>query len=303
MRGAFSRGNAFTPFLGLPILLFTLLLTGSLVENTTEFVDNVTGTFMEIGEFLDITGNETTAEEINASEFIDVDEYLNNTDTEQIQRVQVINVTMGVFQEDYEVEYRGDYFITLVSEGHRSDIERGAFARLSDNETARLLVEDDGEYSVVEIDKRELGKLIKDGADRIYIDAPVSAIYPEEYEEIGILENITACILDTGVGEEDANGHGTLVASYLKGEIISVKVLDDNGIGYSSDVIEGIEECIDGNADVILMYFGYGRFDSDCDDEAIVRAADKAIENGITVISPEEYSAPGCGSMIINKIK
>lgn len=295
MRGTVRRGNALPLFVGIPILLLTLVLTSGISENGSAFVD--------VDEFLNITENESITEETNASEFIEVEEYLNSTDTEQIQKVNVVNVTIEVFQEDYEIEHRGDYFITVVSEGQRAYVAKDAFEKLENNETVRLLIEDEEKYSVVEADRRELGKLIRDGADRIYIDAPVSTVYPDKNEETGAWDNLTVCILDTGVGEEDANGHGSLVASYVSGEIISVKVLDENGVGYSSDVIEGIEECIEQDADVILMYFGYGRFDSDCDDEAIVSAAEKAVENGIIVFSPGEDSAPGCGSRITNKLE
>src|SRR3989344_4507002 len=98
----------------------------------------------------------------------------------------------------------------------------------------------------------------------------------------GYGEGVRIAILDTGsnnkyilegydfVNEDhntsDDNGHGTLVSQILKSsdselplidtEIYSVKVLNSQGVGYVSDVIEGVNWAIDNNIDIVLMSFG-----------------------------------------------
>jgi len=60
-------------------------------------------------------------------------------------------------------------------------------------------------------------------------------------------EGITIYVIDTGVGEEDCNGHGTVVASIAAGseygvapaaDIVSVKALNCEGSGTAADVRE-----------------------------------------------------------------
>lgn len=60
---------------------------------------------------------------------------------------------------------------------------------------------------------------------------------------------ITVYIIDTGVGSSDCNGHGTFIANSVISEeygiakaakIVSIKVLDCNGIGTMQDVINGV---------------------------------------------------------------
>ncbi|NYZ76760.1 hypothetical protein H0O02_00400, partial [Candidatus Micrarchaeota archaeon] len=302
-----------------PLVILSLLLSGVVVENDS-------GIFADVNDYLNISenltldglGNATNGTDgVNATdganwtngtdsgdlgEFVDVDEFL--------QTIEIVNVTMDVFIEDYTVESRGDYFITVASEGSRSDVAKDAFERLSANETVRLIIEDEGRYSVVETDKRELGKLIREGADRIYVDAPVSISYVNEPTEgISIENSLKICLLDTGAGEEDGNGHGTHIAEMIttivpNAEIISVKVLDENGVGYSSGMINGIEECTEAGVDAIAIFAGGGRFGQGCDYDPVAEAAGNAVENGIKVIAYSDpladyLQSPACGSSLV----
>lgn len=65
----------------------------------------------------------------------------------------------------------------------------------------------------------------------------------------GAGSGITVYVIDTGVGEEDCNGHGTVVSSMISGddygvasgaEIVSVKALDCNGFGTQADVVNAV---------------------------------------------------------------
>lgn len=83
---------------------------------------------------------------------------------------------------------------------------------------------------------------------------------------------------------EDENGHGTHVSGILGGnddmymgvapgvDIVAVRVLDDAGEGYLSDVLKGMDYCVENAAslgiDVISMSLGTSDlYDSVCDDE------------------------------------
>jgi subtilisin family serine protease len=66
----------------------------------------------------------------------------------------------------------------------------------------------------------------------------------------GAGEGITIYVIDTGVGSDDCNGHGTVVASIAAGseygvapssDVVSVKALDCDGAGTAQDVIAAVE--------------------------------------------------------------
>lgn len=111
---------------------------------------------------------------------------------------------------------------------------------------------------------------------------------PRENQNWG--EGVTIALLDTGVSdhiilgdenierstliepdstESDYNGHGTAIASILVGneglgiapasKLISIQVMDANGLGNSFTLAEGIVEAVDSGASVVSMSLGsYG---------------------------------------------
>jgi subtilisin family serine protease len=100
----------------------------------------------------------------------------------------------------------------------------------------------------------------------------------------------------------DDNGHGTHVAGIaaangtLTGvapdaKFIAIKVLDENGSGFTSDVVRGIEWCTNNasayNIGVISMSLGSGSFASYCDDSqtSYRDAINAAIAQNITVVA------------------
>lgn len=121
-------------------------------------------------------------------------------------------------------------------------------------------------------------------------------------------EGIKIAILDTGVNYNflnvhsgydfvnldndaiDDNGHGTFIAYLmrsngfelpLKGsEVYAVKVLNGEGEGYDSDIIEGINWAISHNIDIISMSFG-GPDDS----VFLAEALNNAYNNGVLLVA------------------
>lgn len=87
----------------------------------------------------------------------------------------------------------------------------------------------------------------------------------------------------------DGNGHGSHVCGIIAGEKIgvapnctlyAVKVLDDRGIGYTSDLVAGLEWCIDHDADIINMSLGSPRHS-----QAQYLACQVARKRGITIVA------------------
>ncbi len=118
----------------------------------------------------------------------------------------------------------------------------------------------------------------------------------EKYITDGKGENIKIALIDSGVNTEtgitlaggesfvggsydtDENGHGTSLAGIIKGyetvdgikfeglapdaELYSLKILDENGNGYYSDVIKALDWARENNIDVVIMSFGADEYSS-----------------------------------------
>lgn len=111
------------------------------------------------------------------------------------------------------------------------------------------------------------------------IDTGVNREHPMLKDTISKFVNIAKENGSTNAEKDDGNGHGTHVATTIAGrnviinskvlnrkvrlqgvapeaEIIAIKVLDDNGSGKTSWVIEGIAKAVELGADVINMSLG-----------------------------------------------
>ena len=147
-------------------------------------------------------------------------------------------------------------------------------------------------------------------------------------------KNINVAILDTGIfshnslnilkqidftgeGTNDLNGHGTHIAGIIASKdikytgvafdanLFNVKVLNQYGSGYASDVIKGIEWAVDNGANIISLSLGAQLTNCDGTD-AVSRSVDKASEKSIVIVAagnlgPGEktISSPGCAKQAI----
>ncbi|WP_246027782.1 S8 family peptidase [Paenibacillus xylaniclasticus] len=107
----------------------------------------------------------------------------------------------------------------------------------------------------------------------------------------------------TGGSYYDDNGHGTHVAGIIaasgangmqigvapKVSLYSVKALDKEGLGYISDIIQGINWCIDNNIQVINMSFGLMPGEQSA---ALQEAIQKAYKKGIVIVASAGNSGP-----------
>ncbi len=112
----------------------------------------------------------------------------------------------------------------------------------------------------------------------------------------------------------DDNGHGTHVTgiissddAYFRGiangtKIMIAKVLDSYGQGSESDVISGIDWCVNNSAQIISMSLGGGEYPGTCDDDIVAQAVNNAVSRGVTVVvaagNSGQYglTTPACAS-------
>lgn len=157
----------------------------------------------------------------------------------------------------------------------------------------------------------------------------------------GTGSGVKVCIIDTGVDDThpglnplvaehdfvdddndatDEHGHGTWVAGMVASidpnligvapgaSLMAARVLGPTGSGFSSDVVAGIEWCVNNGADIITMSLGGApNFDEPCEDTQITaRAGNIASDLGVVVFAASgnnfhktKIVAPACGSKII----
>ncbi len=202
-------------------------------------------------------------------------------------------------------------------------------------------VELDSRGIVAGVLDKEVFDTIKDSMDlEVFSDEPFEVLleeslplihFDEAVQEFNVTgEGIRICILDTGVDDsvvnfsfgydfvnedsepDDKNGHGSRVASVIKSiapdaEIIVAKVIGDEGVGFESDVLEGLEWCIAQDPDIISFSIGsstgcYGF----CDKDLVVELCHEAVEQGIFVIAAsgndesKDIVIPACGSNVFS---
>ena len=182
-----------------------------------------------------------------------------------------------------------------------------------------------------------------------FMDESEKIIHADIVQTNGITgTGVKVCIVDSGVDDShpalnplfaeidfvnidsdatDDYGHGTHVAGTVASQdstfggvspgvsLMAAKVLDQNGSGYSSDVISGIQWCVLGpdgisdtgdEADIITMSLGGSGFLSSCDSDPMASVANAAVDAGLTVFAAsgnagysDRISTPACGSKVI----
>jgi len=211
----------------------------------------------------------------------------------------------------------------------KGNIKDYVFATVNEQELADAIQEfSDGDIESIQVDH----------AVTFFLDDVVKITNAATTWDLGATgKGQTVCVLDSGIDYNhpaladnyiggydfvnndndpmDDNGHGTYVTGAVVGvapdvKILSVKVLANDSIGYESDIIKGINYCIDNkeayNVSVILMAFGAGEYNTSCycDSNLIVQEATRGIEEGIFPVAAAGNSAkpflmaPACGSQI-----
>jgi len=143
------------------------------------------------------------------------------------------------------------------------------------------------------------------------------------WDESSTAAGIKVAILDTGIdlshpdlvdnikrginiirpskSENDDNGHGTHVAGIVaaanneigvvgvghKAELYGVKVLDRSGSGWTSDIIKGIEWCVNNGMQVVNMSFGSKYYN-----ESFENAVRAAYDKGLVMVAAAGNSGP-----------
>ncbi|UCD03659.1 MAG: S8 family serine peptidase, partial [Candidatus Woesearchaeota archaeon] len=212
---------------------------------------------------------------------------------------------------------------------------------LSDTKILKNSTHNSKTYTLLsgKIDKDKLNDLINDkNVKKIYIDEKVNVSsldnlevirFDKVKEEFNLTgEGIRICVIDTGVDSsinysigydfvnddpvpEDNNGHGTVVTSIIKtispkSELIIGKVVNDSGIGYYSDVIEGLEYCIQNNADIISISLNGNSYTGFCDEDILAEESNNAYDESIFVIAASgndgssNLRSPSCGSKVFS---
>ncbi|MBU0959028.1 MAG: S8 family serine peptidase, partial [Nanoarchaeota archaeon] len=193
------------------------------------------------------------------------------------------------------------------------------------------------DFEVLELNEFNLELLNALSVDEIIIDEPVSLLVNDAEQiirsadvrnEFGLSgQGKKICIIDTGVegsvtdfsygwdfvnddnDPTDDHGHGTQVAYIAKtiapdSEIVAVKVIDSSGNGYESDVLQGLQYCIDENVDIISFSIGAGSYSGFCDSNVVAELANTAVSDGIFVSTAtgndenENLVSPACASKV-----
>ena len=209
-------------------------------------------------------------------------------------------------EETYNIEFTDDQSV------------KGTYSILSTDESDIAALEKDEKVSTIETDIP-----VKMFADTI--DWGIVRIGADKVWESGTGSGVTVAIIDTGIQTNhpdlnnnlitgydfvnndtsamDDNGHGThvagIVASTMNGagnvgasyssQLMPVKVLNESGYGYLSDVAKGIYYAADNGARVINMSLG-----TNYDSDTLRRAVQYAANRGVLIVAAagNNYGAP-----------
>jgi subtilisin family serine protease len=221
-------------------------------------------------------------------------------------------------EEDYDIQFTTDQSI------------KGTYSVITNDESKIELLEKDEKVASVETDVPV--RMFADTQDWGIVRIGASKVWDE-----GSGSGVTVAVIDTGIqlthpdlstnivsgydfvnndsSATDDNGHGThvagIVASTMNGagnvgasysaKLMPVKVLNESGYGYLSDVAKGIYYAADNGARVINMSLG-AAYDSDTLRRAVQYAANKGVllvgaagnESSSPCLYPAAYSSVIC---------
>jgi subtilisin family serine protease len=182
---------------------------------------------------------------------------------------------------------------------------------------------------LINIDDKNIKKIWPDLPTHSFTNASTSQINTDYLWNLDLAgTDIKIAILDTGIaqhemfsnriiiegdftgeGNGDGHGHGTHVAGIAAGDgfyrgvaynstLYIGKVLDDDGSGQLSWLIDGIDWAIENDVDVISLSLGaiYSGSAEEQLSSPEVQKVEEAIANGITVVVASGNCGNGCGS-------
>ena len=182
--------------------------------------------------------------------------------------------------------------------GVESDAEVQALGKPSSSQPAQTLP-----WGVDKIDA-ELSTNTGAGVTVCVVDTGIDKTHPDLQANIVGGKNFVAkgLVVDPTKWDDD-NGHGTHVSGTIaalnnnigvvgvapKASLLAAKVLNRQGSGYTSDVIAGIDYCVQSGAKVVSMSLG-----SSSDVQAFHNAVDNAYASGVLLVAAagNDYGGP-----------
>lgn len=186
-----------------------------------------------------------------------------------------------------------------------------------------------------------IADIVADYEVNLFLDQTIPQIGANTMHNLGATGvGAKVCIVDTGVDDThpalphlllehdfanndndatDDNQHGTHVAGIIASHdpvfmgvapgvsLMAAKVLNSRGSGSASEVMAGIEWCVQNDADIINLSLGGGSSATACDNDPLAQAANAAVDAGVVVFAASGNSgranriaSPACGSKVIS---
>ncbi|MBN2043052.1 MAG: DUF2341 domain-containing protein, partial [Candidatus Aenigmarchaeota archaeon] len=312
------------------LTVFVILLIPAAVMALDIAVNNTT-----------ITGNMIDINSLNISPNVSVNVSANITNTtmaEMAEKEQDINSWIrsitAIDSKSMNSILNNEKTRVIVKFKHEKDFDTIGFQKKDLEMKAK-----GKRFMSAEVSKEGIIELANDpDIESIRIDQPVSLLTEEsagiihvpEVQDFGLNgTGVKVCLVDTGVdyifihsfshGRDfvnddndpwDDHGHGTEVASILESvapgiELVVAKVIDRDGIGYESEVLEGLEFCNDYEAEIISLSIGSGSYDGYCDSDIVAEYCNELVDNGRVVVAATgndgftNIKSPACASKVI----
>jgi hypothetical protein len=243
-----------------------------------------------------------------------------------------------------ELNNRAEYVIVIGGREVRVIVKLKSYLSkdLSEfGETQKSLEIENNNIEVVNVDEDFIDSLKNDpNVESVVEDQPVSLLLNDSEQIVGSLEvrnefglngnGKKICVIDSGVDYNnpaitnyfwgwdfvnndsdvmDDNGHGTSVAGVVSriapgSQLYIAKVIDSNGTGYESTILEALQWCMNNNVSVISFSIGSGSYAGFCDSNIVADLANTAVSQGIFVVAAtgndgnSSLKSPSCASNV-----